>query len=332
MIPMLSVALLSLTLSQAPSLKQARAIVADVYAGRSSEAWKSASASLRGQVRNEAGLRALISKVRSGLGTEVRLITESMSEKDGGTVYRRVSAVTNWARGMELELRFDADGQLTALRTLPARNEAPTVAARYKTKTPLRLPFDGSWFVLWAGRKYEENRHASVPDMRFAMDVFIVGRTGTSTGSGKRNEDYLAWGQPMLAPAAGVVVEVVNDAIDNPPNQPKPGAVYGNYLVIDHGEGEFSLLAHLQRGSVSVKKGQRVRAGQQLARCGNSGMSTEPHLHYQLMDDADWRKAQGLPAQFTGYVANERLVELGEPMRTQVIAPASVAADLHVDE
>jgi murein DD-endopeptidase MepM/ murein hydrolase activator NlpD len=130
----------------------------------------------------------------------------------------------------------------------------------------------------------------------------------------------------MLAPADGVVVAVENAIPDNVPNQPRPGVLYGNTVVIDHGTGEYSLLGHLQKGSVSVKPGERVVAGQQVARCGNSGMSTEPHLHYQLMDDAEWTKAQGLPAQFRGFLANGRFVERGEPMRTQVISHLAVEA------
>ncbi len=328
---MLSAFLLSATLGTAPTLKQARALAEDVFAGRSSQAWKSASPALKAKVRNEAGLRALITQAGTGLGTEVRLITESFSLEPTASVYRRVSAVTNWARGMELELSFDANGQLGGLLVRPAMKEAPTVDARHKTAAKLRLPFDGSWFVLWGGRTYEENRHTPVPDMRFAMDVFIVRGAGTFTGAGKRNEDYFAWGQPMLAPADGVIVDVVNDTPDNQPNVARPGAVFGNLVVIDHGGGEFSLLGHLQHGSVTVKKGQRVSAGQQIARCGNSGMSTEPHLHYQLMDDGDWKRAQGLPAEFTDYLANDRFVELGEPMRTQTIAPASVEASRRDD-
>ncbi len=324
--PVFAAALISFALAQAPSLKEARALAEDVYAGRTNLAWRAGSPALRAQVGTESGLLGLINATRGSLGAEVRVITEAMVEKNGGTLYRRVSAVTNWARGMELELAFDANGSLTAMVTRPGVKEAPTVSGLHKTQAELRLPFDGAWFVLWGGRKYDDNRHTPVPDMRYAMDVFIVKGPGTFTGGGTKNEDYYAWGQPMLAPGDGVVVEVVNDAPDNVPNQPRPGVLYGNSVVIDHGTGEFSLLGHLQKGSVSVKPGQRVVAGQQLARCGNSGMSTEPHVHYQLMDDANWKRAHGLPAQFQNFLANGRYVERGEPMRSQVISHRSIEA------
>ncbi|MDP3235665.1 MAG: M23 family metallopeptidase [Myxococcales bacterium] len=328
---MLSAALISLALTQAPSLKEARALAEDVYAGRSALAWSKSSSSLRASVASESGLRALINSTRSALGTEVRVITEAMVERNGGTLYRRVSAVTNWARGMELELAFDVRGALVAMTTRPASKDAPTISALHKTRAELRLPFDGAWYVLWGGRKYDDNRHTPVPDMRYAMDVFIVKGSGTSQGAGTKNDDYYAWSQPVLAPADGVVVAIVNTTPDNVPNQARPGVLYGNSVVIDHGTGEYSLLGHLQFGSVSVKPGQHVVAGQQVARCGNSGMSTEPHLHYQLMDAADWRKAHGLPAQFQGFLANGRHVERGEPMRGQVISHAAVEARREAD-
>ena len=72
-------------------------------------------------------------------------------------------------------------------------------------------------------------------------------------------------------------------------------------VVLDLGRGEFALLAHLRRGSVRVRKGQRVRAGDALGVCGNSGNSSEPHLHFHLQDRAAlFGGARGLPITFAG--------------------------------
>ncbi|WP_128377364.1 M23 family metallopeptidase [Streptomyces cavernae] len=73
------------------------------------------------------------------------------------------------------------------------------------------------------------------------------------------------------------------------------GWVTGNHVVLELGDGVHAMYAHLRRGSVTVRPGDRVRAGQQIARCGNSGNSTEPHLHFQLMDGPDLNSAHGLP-------------------------------------
>jgi murein DD-endopeptidase MepM/ murein hydrolase activator NlpD len=130
----------------------------------------------------------------------------------------------------------------------------------------------------------------------------------------------------VLAPGQGTVVVAEDGVPDNQPNKPVPGNLYGNFVVIDHGTGEFSLIAHLNQGSVKVKVGDVVSAGQLVGRTGNSGMSTEPHVHYHLMDHADWHKAQGLPAQFSNFVRNGQQVERGEPRRGDSIANAAMEA------
>jgi murein DD-endopeptidase MepM/ murein hydrolase activator NlpD len=85
-----------------------------------------------------------------------------------------------------------------------------------------------------------------------------------------------------------------------------PSRIVGNHVVLDLGGGVYALLAHLERGSIRVRPGQRVAAGEQLAECGNSGNSSEPHLHFQLMDSTRVLFAAGLPFRFEG-VADEGL-------------------------
>ena len=74
--------------------------------------------------------------------------------------------------------------------------------------------------------------------------------------------------------------------------------------MIDHGHGEYSLLAHLRKGSVTVKTGGRVTQGQIIGRCGNSGNTSEPHLHYHPQNSGKFGNSEGLPAQFVNYVAD----------------------------
>jgi murein DD-endopeptidase MepM/ murein hydrolase activator NlpD len=77
-----------------------------------------------------------------------------------------------------------------------------------------------------------------------------------------------------------------------------PGRILGNHVVLDLGDGVYAAFAHLRHGSVRVRRGDRVAPGQQLADCGNSGNSTEPHLHFQLMDHPSVLLAAGLPMRF----------------------------------
>lgn len=129
-------------------------------------------------------------------------------------------------------------------------------------------------------------------------------------------EIFVGFGRPILAPAAGRVALVHDGEPDHEARRSQlalvpymlgqqrrarrgaPGLA-GNHIVIALGsDGPFVLLAHLQRGSVQVQPGQLVGAGVPVARCGNSGNSTEPHLHLQVSDSTDWTSARGLPFAF----------------------------------
>ncbi len=85
----------------------------------------------------------------------------------------------------------------------------------------------------------------------------------------------------MVAPADGRVIEVTDTYADNPPGT---NGDYANHMVIDIGYGRFVALAHLKNGSVTVKVGDDVRRGQQIAAVGNNGHSSAPHLHFQVQD------------------------------------------------
>lgn len=302
-----------------PSLAQGRAYVKALFQGDVKAVYRPSAHSLP-----LASIATFSASLR-GFGAETRSISESLISRDGVTVYRRMLAVSNYARGLKVEVSMDDAGRVVQLSLDLAREAAPTTAGSYRTLAPLQLPVEGAWYVLWGGRTWDDNKHAAVSDMRYALDL-LISRGGSCAGRGERNEDYFAWRQPVVAPGGGTVVVAQDGVADNAPNRPVGGNLYGNFVVIDHGTGEFSLLAHLEQGSLRVKVGERISAGQPLARVGNSGMSTEPHLHYHLMDNADWHKAQGLPAQFTLFTRNGRLVERAEPRRGDTVSPATVEA------
>lgn len=110
-------------------------------------------------------------------------------------------------------------------------------------------------------------------------------------GDGKRTSDWLGWGQPVRAAASGTVVAMHDGQPDNVaintvdqwggPNKQNPKSSYGNYALIEHGGGEFTLYGHMREGSLKVKKGQRVRVGETLGGIGNSGASGGVHLHWE---------------------------------------------------
>ncbi len=145
--------------------------------------------------------------------------------------------------------------------------------------------------------------------MRYAHDLVITDTAGSLYRTdGATPEDWYGFGTPILAAGAGVVSEVHDGMPDNRKGAPPPfdqAAIMknlklflGNYVILDHGNGEFSLFAHLKQGSVSVKPGQRVARGEAIAAMGMSGDAFLVHLHYQLQSSAAFD--EGLPAVFEG--------------------------------
>jgi murein DD-endopeptidase MepM/ murein hydrolase activator NlpD len=132
-----------------------------------------------------------------------------------------------------------------------------------------------------------------------------------------RPEQFPGFGSPVLAPASGTVVHTLNIMRDHRSRIGSIGLAYlmvesmfremigsptmlGNHVVIRMADGTHTVCAHLRRGSVRVRAGEQVRAGQQIGRCGNSGNTTEPHLHCQRQDVADPAFAVGLPWTLAG--------------------------------
>ena len=178
--------------------------------------------------------------------------------------------------------------------------------------------------MFWGGRTIEQNYHVSHVEQRFALDLTIKKEGLTHTGDGQRNEDYYCFGVPLVSPAEGIVLEAIDGVPDNTPGALNPMAATGNRLVIDHGNDEYSVLAHLRNGSLQVAVGDRVQAGEHVGDCGNTGNSTEPHLHYQLQNGPVFGVADALPAQFSNYIADNQLVARGEPKQGQRIRPGDI--------
>jgi len=202
------------------------------------------------------------------------------------------------------------------------KRPAPSQFLSYQTQTTLHLPFAGEWYVYWGGRSVAQNKHVAARDQRFAYDFLILApqsREGSYQGSGENNIDYFCFGRPIYAPADGGVINVENELPDNQPGETNSAAVLGNHVILDHGCGEFSFFAHFERGSIAVRSGQRVHRGQLLARCGNSGNSSEPHLHYHLQNTPVPFRGDGLPAFFVEYLADGKSVTRGEPVARQTV-------------
>lgn len=175
-----------------------------------------------------------------------------------------------------------------------------------------RLPFDGAWVVFWGGDTEFRNYHAATPQQRHAIDLMIWRDGSTGVEPGRRNDHYHAFGQPYLAPVDGTVVAVEDGNEDirpqtlgsNPNTNPA-----GNHIVIET-NGAYVFLAHCMNGSILVQHGDTVSAGDVVAAVGNSGNTSEPHVHIHAQTSPDIfdPTAVGVPIIF------ENALENGEPV------------------
>ncbi|MBC7621312.1 MAG: M23 family metallopeptidase [Candidatus Saccharibacteria bacterium] len=193
----------------------------------------------------------------------------------------------------------------------------------YQGKTALSLPAKGKVLIhdghdFYAHHRRLNTEHVAAKDlgltqnfMRYSLDINPTNeRFEPYRDKGARNEDWFAWGQPLVAPGDGTVVDAADVTPDNIRGgtnyfngadvKTAPMQFYGNYLLIDHGNGEFSLLGHVQKGSLQVKVGDKVQRGQLVAKIGSSGSSNNPHVHYELRTGTGLH-VEGLPAMFQNY-------------------------------
>jgi hypothetical protein len=193
----------------------------------------------------------------------------------------------------------------------------------------LRLPLPGTWYVASGGTTRATSHSWDILAQRYAYDFVVRAADGrTFRGSGRRLKAYHAFDRPVLAAGDGVVVSVRDGIRDYP--HPSPSSlrldwrtrdVRGNFVVIRHDRGIYSLTAHLREGSLCVKVGDRVHVGQVVGRCGNSGHSTEPHVHFHVQDSPSFYTGLGLPVRFLdlrvdGVPCDRAFVAAGHAVRT----------------
>ena len=192
----------------------------------------------------------------------------------------------------------------------------------------VRVPMDEEMIVLGGGDKVSQNHHAFYPDQRWAYDL-VVAPAGHQA---KKLEEYGCYGKSVFAPTGGVVHKVIADQPDQPagvyiPNYQNP---VGNAVWIAPAQGGYLVIAHLQAGSVTVQQGQKIKEGIVIGKCGNSGNSSEPHIHihYQEHDPHEYpiNFALGNPLSFHqqqgparpvggGHLEEERFILTGDRIK-----------------
>ncbi|MFG2142063.1 peptidoglycan DD-metalloendopeptidase family protein [Streptomyces sp. NPDC048650] len=185
------------------------------------------------------------------------------------------------------------------------------------------VPVTGRWRALNSPADKVPSHGTRAYGQAYAIDIAAEPHEGARPGFGwwplaRRSEAFPAFGAELLAVADATVVRADDRQRDHLSRTSWFALLYffvveaivrslggarrviGNHVILDLGEGTHALYAHVKRGSLTVGVGDRVRTGQIVGRCGNSGNSTEPHVHFQLMDGADPDTANGTPFTWRG--------------------------------
>lgn len=153
--------------------------------------------------------------------------------------------------------------------------------ARFKDYKPLyaELPVFGEWFI----SQGFNGQHTHKEDWKYAWDFVVADdKKEQYDNDGHELSDYYCFKLPVVSPLDGEVVKVVDGIPNNRTGDVDLQKNWGNTIIINHGEGLFSALSHLESGSIKVKEGERVPKGEIIAQCGNSGRSPYPHIHFQF--------------------------------------------------
>ncbi len=220
---------------------------------------------------------------------------------------------------------FDAEGDLVALwpfaRRLPVDKKFEKGMVGIKTRfklngkekeivkswavkriqpAMLRAPVEGTWQLSSGPGAPRFNDHYARPQFRYAYDLVKLDNKGrTHKGNPQQNDSYYAWERDVLAAADGEIVAYCDHAKDNPGYSRNPQCAL-NYMVIKHANELYTAYLHLKHKSrvQGLFKGKQVRAGAVVARVGNSGESSEPHLHFMAFRIDQTGRVQSVPVTF----------------------------------
>ncbi|HLS36351.1 MAG TPA: peptidoglycan DD-metalloendopeptidase family protein [Bacillota bacterium] len=223
---------------------------------------------------------------------EFKLISEM---KIDDTIQRLAWVDEEEEKGMMVV--FNEDHTIERLQLIPLAKHGDT--DEVFTETIFDFPFEDEWFVFWGGTNVLVNYHYELEQQRYAFDFLKIKDGKSYEGDASKNESYFAFGEKYLAPAAGIVIETENIIPDNDPvgdvDTENPA---GNYVIIDHGNEEYSFLAHFKHGSIEVEEGDKVEQGDVLGLVGNSGNSSEPHIHFHVADAPDLEASKSIRINF----------------------------------
>jgi len=190
----------------------------------------------------------------------------------------------------------------------------------YKTKTDLILPFKEELIVSNGGRTPETNNHNRPVDKGPQNQIYAYDFRADNTGKEKTLKDYEVFGIDVIAPGKGRVIQVIDGSFDCEPGEFDRSVGVGNAVMIDHENGEFSFLCHLKHDSICVKVEDKIMQGEKIGQCGNTGNTSQPHIHYHLQNAPRLHKSEPLLAQFSEISVNGLVRKNYEPVRFELVS------------
>lgn len=205
---------------------------------------------------------------------------------------------------LKLPITIQAIEQLLSMLIIPIIDKPMPSVENYRGKIEYSLPLKGNWVVVNGGVTKAFSHSWSINSQRYAYDFIKLDENGKSYSGDQMNlNSYYSYNQEILAPADGLVIKVYNSQKDSVIMKkhgvdPLAKHLAGNYIIIKHDNDEYSFLAHLKQNSMTIKENETVKRGQKIALCGNSGNTTEPHLHFQIQNRKSFIFSSGIPICF----------------------------------
>ncbi|MBR9831346.1 M23 family metallopeptidase [bacterium] len=207
---------------------------------------------------------------------------------------------------------------------------------QYKSNNQYSFPLKGTWSAFGAPSLNSHHRWVGIQE--FSYDFIKMDKNGNShKKDGSKFKHYYAYGEDVVSVGDGKVVSVINaieesdillqsedsdehwmkvKALQNELMQKGFEYVLGNHVIIEHENGEYSYYMHLKTNSITVQVGDTIKKGLKIGELGQSGMSSEPHLHFQLSDSPDILKSRCLPIVFSNIGDKNWNILYGEIIKT----------------
>ncbi|OYY03102.1 MAG: hypothetical protein B7Y76_04360, partial [Sphingobacteriia bacterium 35-40-5] len=219
---------------------------------------------------------------------------------------------------MALNIAIDNQSLISGFQIIDFVNDLPIAPERNTSK--LQFPAKGEWTVIWGGDTKSQNYHVESRAQKNAFDIVMKGPNGKSyKTNGKTNEDYYAFGVELYAPCDATVAVVVDGIQDNIPGELNPMYVPGNTVILKTANGEFLFFAHFKYHTIKVKTGDKISRGQLLGQCGNSGSSSEAHIHFHIQNTDNMMNATGIKCYFDDIKINGQLKKDYSPVQKDLI-------------